>query len=825
MGIQGLLTYIEKNPATRMKITLGQLAQRIQEKTGDQALLLCDSGSVVNWLLKSYDCSQIHQGKLSPYSIMYGGDFRCYGTRIVSFARAIKHLGIIPVFFVDGSQGCDYMVRLPELKSRHDKELEHCAMIQQVCDGHQDLLKVQWSLKEGVWSEVKSALVKDKWTFAFCSGRATHDILQLARTDERVCGVLSADTDFAVALRSCLFHVRFFDIEDNLGITSETLCEHPSDITCELVTPDILSKALGIPNVELLADLAILCGNDYTEALNTRWAPWMALGMGDCKVETVAAWLRDQQFLLENNQDICRLIGLAPSYANAIQRSYSVYLHRQVLNDPVSCFLPCESEVLHQVILAGVKEGLMSSNILSMVNGVYWRPVIHQPVSLGQPCFSDLTLSLRKNLYAIMGMRKVKEYGRTTSRSFAEVTVDVEAARVDGIQILTYMEQSSVNEKLATLFHLVASTRNLKRPGDIHALLASASQDGLHLGDQLEEEVCKKAVLVCSILIFMNLSNSRIQPSPGFKVCELKALLVTCLACVAQIPPCCIPDLPPARAITVSTWFSHVLEEAYTLGSFLGLSLELPPPAVVFYPMAYVPFHLVSFITDEVDEAQLLTSPYLAEAYRIFGAILKFSSVLSLRAEILNRWKAPDLPCLLHRFDCAFSDVRARRNYLIPRVGLTVNPPAELELNFDLEEGRREEVDVTLVGDPVENTTEIDPNIGSFSGREEAMLCSLMRDSSRSDVPEDFEELSGTQEAVDLEECLFFTSENRDEEGETEAALPSHSLPGNKEWVGTALFRGIFVNLVPRPTCDFHFSIAVGLVHFLAYVTCRVVEA
>ena len=50
---------------------------------------------------------------------MLGGDFRCYGTRIVRFTRAIKQLGIVPVFFVEGSLGFDVtdcMMDLPELK-------------------------------------------------------------------------------------------------------------------------------------------------------------------------------------------------------------------------------------------------------------------------------------------------------------------------------------------------------------------------------------------------------------------------------------------------------------------------------------------------------------------------------------------------------------------------------------------------------------------------------------------------------------------------------------------------------------------------------------
>ena len=154
------------------------------------------------------------------------------------------------------------------------------------------------------------------------------------------------------------------------------------------------------------------------------------------------------------------------------------------------------------------------------------------------------------------------------------MVVDVEHARVDGMQSITCLQLGAPIEKLATPFNLVTNTRQLKTPGDIRGLLASASQDGLHLEDQLEEELCLKAVLICSILIFMKLTSFRSQPFPGLKFGEKEAHLVTCLSRVSQLPPCCLSNRPPGRAITVSAWFSHVLEQAYTLGSYLGLSQD-----------------------------------------------------------------------------------------------------------------------------------------------------------------------------------------------------------------------------------------------------------
>ena len=61
----------------------------------------------MEWLLSAYDAQLVETGQLSLYSLLYGGDFNLYRQRVMSFVRALQHVGVTPVFFVEGTPGAD----------------------------------------------------------------------------------------------------------------------------------------------------------------------------------------------------------------------------------------------------------------------------------------------------------------------------------------------------------------------------------------------------------------------------------------------------------------------------------------------------------------------------------------------------------------------------------------------------------------------------------------------------------------------------------------------------------------------------------------------
>ena len=467
---------------------------------------------------------------------------------------------------------------------------------------------------------------------------------------------------------SCrLFHVAFFDIEKD---PSGFVCENPNDISCDLVTPDGLARALRIRTAQLL-DLSILCGNDFTKESNIHLSLQNTLNLNDTKVGTVAEWLQSQTTPLLEISAMSAFCERHPNYRALVEHSYAVY-STPTGNQPETE----DTDPFHVFLHDEVQKGLMAPCFNSVTNGIYWRSVVTEPVALGKPCFNDLTLSLRKSLYAMMGMKEVREYGRTSGKTFTEVTVNVpfQFSTADSLELLKSVRKFSKKEKLAALFLLMVDTKEFQSQSDITCLFSQGSQ--MNLKDNISPE----ATMVCASLLLIQYTSTRLKPSSRIKACEVEALLVASLLCITKTPLCHTPDLPPTRAVTIAMWFTHILEQAYIAASFFSLSECLPPPGSIFYPLAYVPLHAVAFINEDSDSS--LASPSMAEAFRIFSKVLSFPAVHVLRVTILKTPQHPNLPKSLRLLLCLFHSslevVAANRDTLTPRVSLSSCLPPEI---------------------------------------------------------------------------------------------------------------------------------------------------
>ena len=101
----GLQNYIAKNGAARNRVDLATL--RESSKQSSELLLLCDFFPVVEFVLSAYDAHLVKTGQISPYSLLYGGDLKLYSQRILAFVRALKYVGLSPVFFLECSPGAN----------------------------------------------------------------------------------------------------------------------------------------------------------------------------------------------------------------------------------------------------------------------------------------------------------------------------------------------------------------------------------------------------------------------------------------------------------------------------------------------------------------------------------------------------------------------------------------------------------------------------------------------------------------------------------------------------------------------------------------------
>ena len=745
MGVQGLLSYITSNPATRERVQLQHLSQDIYKRTGKKGELLCDYFSVIHWLLSTGDCALIKQGDLPPYCVLYGGDLRQYATRVVSFVKALENINIVPVFFIDGPPGsdqADFVAKFSELKSRYLKKLELGATIQQICDRNNDLLQAKWCLREGISTQVELALKSAGIRLVYCLGEADPSMIEYLQSHDNTCGILSRDTDFAVTAGSKLFLPDLFDLNQDLGICSDCINEYPEDIVCEVVTPARVASALQLRETQL-ADLSVLCGNDFTRNLNASLCLWAALGLSDSKVETVAGWLVQQNDSLLENEEVNQLLAQHHHYRSAFEYTYSkCSLDAAVISKANTPLV----EFVHKQ----VKSGSMSPQLLSVVNGLYWRLAVIEPVALGQPCCNDLTLLLRKSVYSILGISSMKEYGRTASKSFTEIPLSLNFAATDGLQQLSSMNQLTSNQKLATLFYIMVNYNEFEQPSDLHEIQARALEEGMNY----EGEMSVNAVVACACLLFLKLGNTRVHPSPCVGACEVEAFVVTCLACAAQLPPCIFPNLPPSRAVTLGMWFTHVLEQVYIVASCVGLYECMPQPADVFSVLSFISFYVAS--TNVVIDGSSVKIDSPLEDGRphtmLFSRILALTPVLTLRSEILNRWRTPDILYLLHLFSSSLAAISSHQESLMSCVSPVPDPNVELQVRVECMNKEASEAGEDVTKDAPHFELDLDS---------ESLDVPLACDSDSSIIAVDYGELSNTQEGRDTEECIYLSSQSQ----------------------------------------------------------------
>ena len=660
-AVRGLHSYITRTAAARESIDLGQTRIHRTNRRLSRPRLLCDFSPVVEWVLSAYDAHLVKSGQISHLSLLYGGDLQLYRQRIVAFVRALRHLGVSPVFFMEGAPGGDleyFEVQLPDLCDRHEEQLEQNATVYRVCEGTGDLLQVRWRLSRDAVDEITKCLQSEGVAVRHCTRGTVEEVVEYQRRHRNVLGVLSSNTDFAIAAGSKLFPLALFDVNDNLGIESPSISPQPDSLVCEWVSPSTLMQSLQLWDEASLIDVSILCGNRFTARLNKTCQLVCNLGLLDRSFEEVAEWVAkldtDQWFSVADN------LRANHPYCDAIARSFQLFGAAE--DEGESCS-PLQLPTGNSVVLK-VERKVFDATLAAVDdNGVYWRWPVLEPMSVGLPCFSDLTLPLRKTAYSILGKEGVWEYGVMSGKSFSR-----ELVKGGGGKGLRVSEMTS-EECLVALFSL------LTRPGAGDPL-NTPQEEVATVVDELDKGLLPDlagAVLACGALCFMQHlhSDSAYQLSPE----QLQALVATCVFCSASAPPLIIPERPSSCFLRVAMQFTHILEQARFLASSLGVTDSLPPPSSIFYPQAFIPHSVIPLAGEE-------PSPNLREAYHNSQLVLNKPPVQDLLQEISLNWQQPKLSRLLKLYFQSKTCVENLKCFLFQGCRLSPPPPS-LQLIFD----------------------------------------------------------------------------------------------------------------------------------------------
>ena len=594
MGVRGLLKFLRTHKESRRRnISLRQTGERLRLELGQvNVILVCDFLSVLYWLLKTYHEVMVKNDLYSNYSYIYGGDFNNYTNRVLDFVKALRYIGIEPVFFVDGPRGSTFKDLRFKLNTWKRKEMGRFGLVDyysKFCNYSPDcsdpILIKPFTIKCLLLQHIISTLLNDNVTVTICDGEADSIMGDYASKHQNVCGILTTDTDMTM-MRGCdIFHCKFFDRNENLKLNTPKLNTEPTDIKCDRIQPSSLARSLDLPE-DALPALSIILGNDFTGWLNEEAKIHSKLKFNYPYLQSAANWIRPnkcnsaEEFLaIPFISEIC---SEHPKYAAIVKHTYKFYKHSEVVD--LAEHSPCS-----ELIKKEIKNGNISRNLLSVVNcGVYWCICIDELDS--KICMYDVLSPLRLLLYSLIEVEEVVEYGQSSIYPDPELSekrhlmiVPVDTITPCSSSILKQLRVLSNQRKMYALLKMITQSAALTEEsaninGMLQLTIDEASNDSIYVAPNLV------SFLTCTCLLTAIRYNILFGTSP-------MPLVLACILSSTRNPPQKISARPSARAVTIGAQFSCILQHVLELASIVGINLC--PPADCFQSFMYVPLHTI----------------------------------------------------------------------------------------------------------------------------------------------------------------------------------------------------------------------------------------
>lgn len=787
MNLNSLLNYIVKHPDARVSISLKQLATEVLQSTNKKAELLCDFSVVARWVLSSHDREQIRTGKLSPYCTLYGGDLKAYGECILKFVEALEQAGVRPVFFVGGPPGFESnRTKFDQYREDSLQMQQRCTNIEQVCAGNR-YLQVAWSFSGAMSMQVRHVLRSAGVHMINCM-QGDPPLTEMVQYSEmhrsQVIGVVSRSVELVLSVPGLLVI-----LPDVVGrIVADVTVKALTDETCSAVSSESLARGLGLKENQLADMAALICGHCGGSLL-------AELGLDDKgDVEIVAQWLSNQelpihelypdhkelmfqvqnQFLIPTSKKKCIPEILSDSNKSTKTDAPS---GNSDSSDKMESTIP---KSLAEIVKVKVQGGTMMPQLLSMVEGRFWRDSAVELATLGQPCINDLTLTLRTSLYSLMGLEKVTEYGRTGKKAFDTIPVELKTHVTCGLSQLKALEERTRNERLSLLFDLVGNPQRYQDCTSLEERVSTVCK----IGSEISDPISGAAVVVCASLLLLFQANTVLGSFSGLTYSELDALLVSCLTCVAEYPPYVHLCRPPVRAVTIAMYFSHIIEQVYILASYLGLLDKLPSPASLFCSMAYVPYHMAG-CSDREPPSSHFNSSSLAAVRDRFACLSNLEPVVAFQAEIVNEWKDPNLSSFLEQFSSSLEAVAKYKTQLTEKEVTARSSTAEGGLSLSIEWARDLDLSSSVDSNSssIVKCSELSSAQDYIATEEELFFAALLEDDVVGDVIDSNDDVVGDE--IFDDDNIFSISDSEPQqlvksEGDTESVSECVKKSGNQ---------------------------------------------
>ena len=444
MGIKYLWTYLKDHQdKVFRKIDLAEEARQQGATAESRAKLLCDYGAVVRRLETA-----ILKERHPKYCSYYGCDTRVLGKQMEGFIEALRSIHIEPVFVSDGPPGADkegFKAKYEEMKRRQCyRRLESAEWEKEVIrpGGNPPEINIPNPRCYVVCNEV---LRKHGVTNMVTHCEADALLMHYCRNcpEPWPLGILSSDTDFAVAESKCKFlPLDFFDWDHIMGFHKGAIKNAIKSLHCQFTNRQHLAKFLSLSEQDLTM-FAVLCGNDYTAhiAREIREKSWKLAANQLNDPQEVVKWLNSNQ----------PYEGIVEGYEETYEGFRDAYKHS------TEFYSGTEPIGKEQPTNVSSPENL-SPTFLSIKNGIFVQPVVAevQPVRGRRPLVLPYKVSqpIHEIIYALCGYGRVSEYGFRSSGNFGEIPV---ADIMDLSNIQRSLRQRSFPTRAVALHHLVST--------------------------------------------------------------------------------------------------------------------------------------------------------------------------------------------------------------------------------------------------------------------------------------------------------------------------------------------------------------------------------
>ena len=558
MGVLGLMKYINEYPNRNQiapRVDLGELARdkRAKDPTGEgKALILCDYPAVVRVLENA-----ILEKRQPKYCGYYGCDTRLLSEQIESFVKSLRSIGIEPVFFGDGPTGADeetFKAKFEENKKRQVQKLERSKKWEKaVKEKSRD--KPEFNLPHPLCYTVCDYVLQRlevKCLISRCEADAV--LIDHYKSNPNALGILSNDTDFAVADGCCFLPLDFFDFEGVMGFHNGDIHAIES-LPCRYTSPDILAKCLGL-RIGDMPWFAMLCGNDYTRPYV--YAVRRTFGIPKPgNAQQVAQWIQRG-----NTQQKVR--G-EEGFNEACQFSKDLYSGKLQYASPTD-----------------MSTTKLSSIFFSIEKGIYWQQPVAEAPSLNLPLPYTMSQPIRSIVYALYGRTEVTEYGH---RSYKPENPFHVRGHKNLSSVRKALQRCGVVVRAAALHHLVSTPLDSLDEGRCAELQQSAPAPADLPPD--EQDVLRGIIVVSTLAYLASVEELRLKEN------EIQASLLAFVATTAGVPGNVDikqpkPD-PFLRAVLLSSTISVSLLSLYYIAELLDLA---PKASDIFCSSVFVPAYM-----------------------------------------------------------------------------------------------------------------------------------------------------------------------------------------------------------------------------------------